>query len=683
MHDDSWGTCPRTGRVIRYALLAVLATGCGGPAADGGGGAGDPSLTPTATSSTPPTPTVPTDGDDCLTDEEQFARDVSPTLQEDCVACHQAGSVAGDTRHVLVPSTDPDHLAHNRAVLEPLALETAGDLSLLVAKALGEEDHGGGPRLSLSDPRTDALMAFVGRVHAPGGCEDPTDEPLDLEVPATPMRRLTPSQLQNTLADLFPGIAIEPVGVQPDPLVHGFDNNATAQGATALQVSQVHAASLAATTAAMAEPELWLSCDLATADEACLHGFVEDFVARAFRRPLTADEATAFTGFYDEMLAEEGDAAAALQLTLQAALNSPSFLYLVEFGTDDLAAPGERVPLSGHEVASRLSYFLWNTMPDDALLAAADAGELATAPGVEAQAWRMLEDPRATQAVANFHRLWLELDEVAHIDPNADAFPDWDEAVPALARTELDDLVHHSAFGPDPTLSTLLLSRRTVATDGLAALYGVGAPPASGVQELPAAERAGFLTRAGWLGATSHEVYASPIQRGVFVLERLMCVPPPAPPADIDTSLDSDPGAEAVTNRERHEQHSSDPACFGCHEGIDGIGFGFENYDATGTFRTLDHGQAVDATGTFVDGDLSGTDYEGALEMSELLAGSETVHRCAVTQWYRYALGRTEQLGDQPTLDELVDAYWGTGGELPQLLVDLTLTESFRTRRAE
>jgi len=666
-------------------LLALALVGCGGGKGDGTNGPAGTTPSPTTSTSSlvtdsTPDPTNPTNGDDCLDDAEQFARDVSPLLHDDCIACHVDGSLADDTRNVLAPTSNPDHLALNRAMLEPLALETAGDLPLLVAKALGEEGHGGGARLVLSDEHTTALLAFAARVAAPGGCEDPTDEPLELDVPASPLRRLTPTQLQNTLADLFPGIPIEPVGVQADPLVHGFDNNAETQAATALQVGQVHTASLDATSAAMAEPAYWLSCDMA--DTPCVHGFLDDFGHRAFRRPLTADEATAYLDFYDEMLASDGDPAAALQLTLQAFLNSPSFLYLVEFGTDDLAPAGERVPLSDHEIASRLSYFLWNTMPDQALRDAAEAGELSTVQGIEAQAWRMLEDPRASQAVANFHRLWLELDEVAHIDPDEATFPTWDPALTDEARAELDDLVQHSAFGPDPTLTTLLTSRRTVAQGGLAGLYGIAADP-SGVSELTATERAGFLTRVGWLGATSHQVFASPIQRGVFVLERLMCVPPPAPPADIDTSIDDpEPGA-AVTNRERHEQHSSDPSCFGCHEGIDGIGFGFENYDAIGAYRTLDNGQAVDATGTFVDGDLSGTDFEGALQMSDLLASSQTVHRCAVTQWYRYAMGRTEALGDQPTLDQLVGAYWGTGGELPQLLVDLTLTDSFRTRRAE
>ncbi len=670
---------PRRATFGGRLLVALALSGC---ASHPGTTKGEvPTTTPPDTLTSEPT--VPTDGDDCLTDEEQFARDVSPLLQADCIACHQAGSIADGTRHVLLPDSEADHLAHNFGVLVPLALETVDDLPLVVAKALGEASHGGGARLVLSDPDTVALQAFAARAEAPGGCDDPTDDPLQLDVPASPVRRLTPTQLQNTYADLFPGVSVEGlVAVQADPVVHGFDNNAETQAATALQVGQLHDAAFAVAEAAMADP-VWLGCDLS--DTPCVHGFLDDFGSRAFRRPLHADELDTYVGFYDELLAEDGDPAAALQLTLQAFLESPSLLYLVEFGASDLTAPGERVALTDYEVASRLSYFLWNTLPDDTLFAAAAAGELATPQGVEAQAWRMLEDDRATQAVANFHRLWLELEEVDHIAPDLATYPQWDPtSYPSLLRAELDDLVLHSAFGPDPTLSTLLLSPRTTVGDaGLAQIYGF-VPDGSGVSQLPTSERAGVLTRMGWLGATSHAVFGSPIQRGVFVLERLMCIPPPAPPADVDTDIpDDDELGPIVTNRDRYEQHSTDPACFGCHESIDGIGFGFEHYDAIGAYRDLDNGAPVDATGGFVDGDLSGVPYDGALEMSQLLASSETVHRCAVTQWYRYALGRSEQLGDQPTLDDLTAAYWGTGGELPQLLVDLALTDSFRTRRAE
>ncbi|MEZ4317001.1 MAG: DUF1592 domain-containing protein [Myxococcota bacterium] len=623
----------------------------------------------------PPTP-PPIDPGDCVSDAEQFEISVSPILQGDCISCHVVGGIAEATRHVLHPSTEADHLTHNREVLRPLALEQLDGSSLLVQKALGQAGHGGGVRVALDSPEHDALRELVARFVTPDECdvEVPVETP---DVPPSPMRRLTESQLRNTVADLFPGVDLPTFEVVNDPLVHGYDNNASVQAPTALLISEIRDMSLAVTTAAMDDPAAWITCDLDLPDTPCIHDFLLDFGDRAFRRPLTTDEETVFIGFYDAMEALDGDPRAALQLTLQAYLNSGPFLYLPEYGTDPAALPGERVALSDYEMASRLSYFLWNSMPDDALMTAAENGELATEAGIEVQAWRMLADPRAEQSVANFHRLWLELDEIAHIAPDPATYPQWEAGMAEAARDEVDALIWASAFGPTPTLDHLLLDRTTSGDPQLATLYGTGGT------ELSAAERAGFFTRVGWLGATSHPVYASPIQRGVFVLERMLCVPPPAPPANINTTLPEDDPVDIVTNRDRYEAHSTNPTCFGCHESIDGIGFGFENYDGVGVYRTVDNGEPVDASGQFVTGDLDGTAYEGGVALSTLLAGSESVHACVTRQWYRYALGRSDAPGDEATLADLSAAYWGTGGELPQLLVDIARTESFRTRRAE
>ncbi len=665
---------PMTHRLVPLVLVSALTTlsACsGGP---------DATVDPDGPVPTVPNPaTDPIDPDDCVSDAEQFETRISPLLQSDCIVCHVSGGVADDTRHVLLPEAEPTHLEANRATLEPLALEDYAGSSLLLQKAMGLAGHGGGPRIQLDTPEYDAVRELIWRFENPDSCDpDVPDE--DPEVPVTPLRRLTESQLQNTVEDLFPGVDMPVVSVVADPLVHGYDNNGEAQAPTALLVSEIRDMSLAVTTAAMAD-ESWIGCDLDAEplDTVCVHDRIVEFGDRAFRRPLSADEELAFTGFFDDLLVETEDPRAALQLTLQGFLNSPSFLYLPEWGSDPSVAAGERVLLDDWETASRLSYFLWNTMPDDALFDAASNGALHTPDQIEAEAWRMLADPRAEQAVGNFHRLWLELDEILHIAPDPATYPVWETTMRTAARDEIDALIWESAFGDDPTLSHLLLDRTTLADPDLAVLYGLAETDTT----LPADERAGLLTRVGWLGATSHPVFASPVQRGVFVLERLLCVPPPDPPADIDTSLSEDDPQVVVTNRDRYEVHSSDPACFGCHESIDGIGFGFENYDAIGAYRTIDNGAPVDATGELVTGDLDGTSYEGALELSQLLAGSESVHQCVSRQWYRYALGRSDALGDETILAELGDTYWGAGGDLPTLLVAITRTESFRTRRAE
>jgi len=289
----------------------------------------------------------------------------------------------------------------------------------------------------------------------------------------------------------------------------------------------------------------------------------------------------------------------------------------------------------------------------------------------------MLEDPRSNRAAQNLHRQWLDSDDLEFVFPDESAYPKWDYAMQDSMRWELDNLVQTTFSGGDPTLRNLLMSRETDVDQGLSELYD--APV--GTTSLPAGERVGILTCAGWLATTSHPVHPSPVQRGVFVLERVMCVPIAAPPADVDTNVPQ--GGGAVTNRERYSEHSANSRCSSCHSSIDPIGFGLENYDSIGQYRTHDNGQEVDATGEFVDGDLGGKSFNGAVEMSSLLADSQMVHNCYALQWYRYAMGRTESGGDASTVEALENSFWLSGGELPQLVVDIVRTDLFRSRRTQ
>ncbi len=501
---------------------------------------------------------------------------------------------------------------------------------------------------------------------------DPTPAPA-AEAPRTPLRRLGEAQYGNTVRDLFPGVAMPAVDLPDEVVVSGFDNNADGQSPSALLIEGLEAAAVAVVAAAMAEPGSWSVCpaDGGPDPRACGHDQLHALAPRIFRRPLAAEEERAWLDLFDGVLEADGYRVA-LSVTLQALLQAPEFVYLPEHG---LPGDGERRALTGHEVATRLSYALWASMPDDALFAAAAAGELDDADGVEAQAWRMLDDPRADDALLDFHAQWLELGELARIAPDAATYPGWDPSLPEAMRAELDAFVLDVLHGEDPTLSALLLDRRTSATGALAGLYG-----AEG--ELPAEERAGLLTRAGWLAATSHAVHPSPVQRGVFVLERVACEEVLPPPAVVDLAVEGG-GSGAVTNRERYAAHTADPACAGCHARIDPLGFAFEGYDATGALRLTDAGRPVDATGVIVGlGDLDGRAFDGAVELSEHLAGSETVSACVARQWTGYASGRTLEAGDEAELAAIAAAFSAAGGDVRQLLVEIVRSEGFRTRRA-
>jgi hypothetical protein len=196
---------------------------------------------------------------------------------------------------------------------------------------------------------------------------------------------------------------------------------------------------------------------------------------------------------------------------------------------------------------------------------------------------------------------------------------------------------------------------------------------------LPEGERAGLLTRAAFLTRNANPIHPSPVKRGVFVFDRLLCAPLPDPPADVNTDPPEPVDGQPQTNRDRYEAHESDPSCFGCHERIDGIGFGFEGYDSIGRFRTTDNGFPVDDTSALVETDVDGP-FDGAVELSERLAESAQVERCLVTQWFRFAYGRLETGQDVEAIDRLHQAFVASGRDIRELIVTIATSEDFRMR---
>jgi hypothetical protein len=406
----------------------------------------------------------------------------------------------------------------------------------------------------------------------------------------------------------------------------------------------------------------------------CAVGAVLALAPRAFRRPLRAEERQPLLDLLAEVLAETGDAEVALRVVYQVILQDPRFLYLVETSPEPLTAAAPLPPLDGSQLASRLSYFLWGTLPDEALTQAAARGELDTADGVEAHAWRMLEDPRAEDALLDFYRGWLEWDAVLQMRISPEHYPLWTEDLrPGLLR-ESETFVLNVWRGDDASLRGLLLDRSVEADPTVALVYGVPEGPG----QLPADQRAGLLSRSGWLMPHALNTVPSPIRRGVWVLERLLCTSLGSPPADVMLTNGLRYGTQG-TNRDRFEAHTSDPACAGCHLIIDPIGFAFENYDSIGSWRDLDNGRPVDARGELLVGDLAGASFDGPIALAELLARSQTAHDCHARLWFRQGLGRSEGELDRGVLASLGEESSATGGELRQLLASLVRSEAFRS----
>lgn len=499
---------------------------------------------------------------------------------------------------------------------------------------------------------------------------------------SSPIRRLTAWEYENTVFDLL-GDDSNPAAGFPQEGGSGFDNNADVSSVTWLMAQKYMLAAEDVAARAVTDLDTLLPCDPAAGEHACVEQWVDQFGLRAWRRPLTAGERDAMLSLFDEARAVD-DLPTSVSAVLQAFLQSPYFLYRVELGV-----PGEQgeaaVPLDDYEMASRLSYFLWGSMPDETLLAAAAAGELRDPEAIEEHARRMLEDPKAQRMVEHFHEQWLSTIKLATIDKDPGLFPDW---TPELALKQADEVaafVNHVIFEADePTLRTLLTADYTFVDDELAEFYGLPAPQGTGMQMVQGSDggpaMSGILSQGGILSAYSKANQTNPIARGIFVREHLLCQIPPPPPDDVEL-VPPEPDPDATT-RDIFEQHREDPACSVCHNLFDPIGFGFENFDAVGRWRTTENDLPIDASGELVGADVAG-EFDGVAELGDMLAQSEDVATCVTQQWFRFAYGRTENAElDECTMERLTTGFEESGYDLRELLVNLTQTDAFLYRTA-
>ena len=500
-----------------------------------------------------------------------------------------------------------------------------------------------------------------------------------ITVGSSPARRLTNVEYENTVRDLLGGeIPVLPEQPSDAVLQGSFENDARSLGPSDVRVARYETAAFALGEHAVNSPTARariLPCG--TSDAECGRQFVETFGRRAFRRSLSDEELNRWSNFFQSQQASI-DFDAAVQLTVAAMLQAPQFLYRLE--SDSTAVNGAQLELTAYELASRLSYFLWESMPDDELFAAADAGALQTEEELEAQARRLLADERARAAVRNFHRQWLYVDRVLGEDKLPELFPMWSGQAQQSAKEETLRFIEHQYF-EGGTVEDLFTSNVAYVDSVMAELYDIPAPmePWSLV-ELDPTERAGVLSRVAFLAGNAHDANGSPPLRGVYVMDRILCEPQPSPPADADTSPPvADPNQGPMTNRELFEQRVASSSCQGCHVRIDGFGYGFENYDAAGIFRTEDNGLPVDASG-FANGIGNDAEYEGAIELQRLLGESDVVRDCVTKQWLTYSSGRSLEPADSCQLEAIQTAFAENGGDLIELLVTIVTRPEFRLR---
>lgn len=507
----------------------------------------------------------------------------------------------------------------------------------------------------------------------------------------SPIRRLTQVEYNNTVYQLF-GDNSQPANQFPaDEEAGGFDNQADVLVVSPLLAE--HYLTAAEELGAKHAPtmlEQMPGCQAGSLDESqCMadaEAFIMSFGKRALRRPVTEEELPIYLDLFLQGTAlgsEPYSPTTGVELVIAAMLQSPSFLYRVEFGMPDPISD-DVVELTSYEIASRLSYLLWNTMPDDLLLEAADADLLRDPAEIERQVRRMLDTPRAREAVKNFFRQWLSLDDmvprITANGKNLDIYPDYYEGLPVLWQAEAEHFFDHAIFEEDANLEALLTAPYTMMNEELADFYGISGP--TGIEfvrvELDPTKYSGFMTQPGLLAYYAKPDRSSPIHRGKHVREHLLCQSPPPPPDNVPEPPNVD---ETKTTKEQFAQHSEDPVCAGCHAMMDPIGFGFEHFDGLGRYRELEWNLPIDASGQLTSTDVDGP-FNGVTELAALLASSEQVKNCVVSQWFRFGYGRFETELDECTVGQLRGAFAAANYDIKELIVALTQTEAFRYRHA-
>ncbi|MDB4961490.1 MAG: hypothetical protein JWP01_1489 [Myxococcales bacterium] len=413
-------------------------------------------------------------------------------------------------------------------------------------------------------------------------------------------------------------------------------------------------------------------------DRACQTSILTRFAARAWRRPPTVTEIERLLDLVS-LAATEGDTPeGGLRLALQRVLVSPHFLFRVEIDPDPTSTTPH--PLTDWELATRLSYFLWSSMPDEALFAAADAGTLTSDPNeIERQTRRMLEDPKAIALTDNFAGQWLFTRALGDQDPDYDLFPMYDDELESAMRAETRR--YFQAFLMDDIpMNQFLVADFTYVNDRLAAHYGL--PPVGSEEELvrvslEGTERRGFLTQGSFLRVTSRPKRTSPVLRGKWVLDNLLCTPPRPPPPGVEGLPDAETTPGSV--RDRLEAHRNNPICASCHRVMDPLGFALDNFDAIGSYRSSDSGFPIDASGELADG----VAFDGAIEMTKLLAEDPGVYRCMVEKLYTYTGRSPFRIEATEHVDSLTERFIAGGYILRDLIVDMTTDPSFVSRRGE
>ncbi|HUS07470.1 MAG TPA: DUF1592 domain-containing protein [Bryobacteraceae bacterium] len=614
-----------------------------------------------------------------------FAGTVYPVLvKAGCPGCHSSDGVASGTRlHFPEEGVSAAAVTSFGLSLLPLVNKSDPDKSVLLAKPTRAVPHAGGLRIIPGSPGAQILKGWISFLTTHTG----SPAPLDLDVPAkvvqTPaLRRLTHTQYDNTLRDLLGDESNLARQFPPEDFVKGFKNQNSAQTVSPLLAEAYGAAAekLAKNAFRGGDRRGLIPCKWTSAGDAkCADQFVQQFGRKAFRRPLTSGEVSRYRKLFAAGAADGKSFLAGAQLVVEAMLQSPNFLQRAENGAG--------LDLRSWETASRLSYSLWNSMPDEQLFRAAESGKLKSPSGLETEVRRMLRDNRSRAMVDDFLEQWLRFDRLLTAVKDRRSFPTYTPEL-ALSMTEETRRMVADLVWNNRDFTEFFSADYSYLNAGLASLYGI-APPSRDFDKVPlppTSERAGIIGQAVFLALTSKPADTSPTARGLFVREQFLCQDVPQPPPGVSTNLPPLSKDKPQTNRERLSMHLSSESCSSCHSLIDPIGFGMEKFDAIGQrrekltlrFAEAPRGEKVTPTQVELELDTNGeiaglqsSRFTSPREIGKILAASVQCQECVAKQFFRYVTGRREGPSDRPALQRIYGEFRDSQFRFQELIVSV------------
>ncbi|WP_147869660.1 DUF1592 domain-containing protein [Stieleria maiorica] len=589
-----------------------------------------------------------------------YSTNIAPFLQTHCVVCHSGDDFEGEVSFDRFEDTA--NIQENYEFWEKV-------LRLVVEHQMPPADQ--------TQPTTDEIASLAAAIEVEFSSFDCSSA----EHPGRVIiRRLNKSEYNNTIRDLL-GLDLNLADNFPsDDVAHGFDNMGEVLTIPPILFEKYLEAAATIAEKALADEQAKkrvLPREAANDDEqvAVARENIRQFATRAFRRPISDDEADRLFSIMRSAFERGAPKDEIFQTVVTAILIHPSFLFRVERDPEPDDADGIRA-LDGYELATRLSYFLWSSMPDERLFELAASGELANKDVLAAEAKRMLADPKSQALVDNFAGQWLQLRDVSSLMPDPVRFPEFDDSLRRSMRRETEKFFEQ-IVREDRSVLEFLNADYTYVNERLARHYGIDSIQGDSFQKvsLPAGRR-GVLTHSSILMLTSNPTRTSPVKRGKWILENILAEPPPPPPADVP---ELEEGGEVLGSlREQMEEHRANESCAVCHRKMDALGFGMENFDAVGAYRQRDGAFDIDASGELP----GGVAFDGAEELMQILVQekSEQFCKCLAAKLLTYALGRGLTSYDRCTVQSALAALENDGYRFSSLVTAIVTSDPFTMR---